>query len=345
MKQHRILNQKPLLDQNGSLMEIGYATELLPQYQRDAIKANSMRIKEWDYYLIYNNDYAVCLTIDDNSYMGLDSISFIDFKKPFEKTVSAIKPFTFGKIKLPESSLVGDVSVNSKNYHLSFTHKEGGIRHLEASYKNFLDGKDIRIDFDLFDTPRESMVITLPFDDKPKAFYYNQKIIGFKAKGEVLLGDEKIAFSEHDTTALLDWGRGVWTYANTWYWGAACQRINDKMIGFNIGYGFGNNSNATENAIFVDGVMHKLDQVVFNIPTKDGKDDFMSEWTFTSNDGRFEMKFKPIINRSAHTKAVVIQSLQDQIFGLFTGKLTLDDKTVINVNNMLGFAEKVSNKW
>lgn len=35
-----------------------------------------MRLKEWDYYLISNGHIAVALTIADNSYMGLDSISF-----------------------------------------------------------------------------------------------------------------------------------------------------------------------------------------------------------------------------------------------------------------------------
>jgi len=43
-----------------------------------------MRIKEWDYYLIYNDHFGVALTVDDNSYMGLMSISFLDFDKKTE---------------------------------------------------------------------------------------------------------------------------------------------------------------------------------------------------------------------------------------------------------------------
>ena len=38
-----------------------------------------MRIKEWDYYLVMNGQFALALTIADNSYMGLDSISLLDF--------------------------------------------------------------------------------------------------------------------------------------------------------------------------------------------------------------------------------------------------------------------------
>ena len=75
MNQHEITSKHPLLDENGHLIETGYAKNLILDYDRKAIKANSLRIKEWDYYLIYNDDFGVALTVDDNSYMALDSIS------------------------------------------------------------------------------------------------------------------------------------------------------------------------------------------------------------------------------------------------------------------------------
>ena len=103
-----------------------------------------------------------------------------------------------------------------------------------------------------------------------KAFYYNQKIIGFHIKRSIYLGNESIDFDNASTRGLLDWGRGVWTYHNTWYWGAGAGKVGDKEIGFNIGYGFWDTSNASENMVFVNGKAHKLDQVKFNIPVKDG---------------------------------------------------------------------------
>ena len=86
--------------------------------------------------------------------------------------------------------------------------------------------------------------------------------------------------------------------------------------------------------------------VSFNIPEKeDGTDDFMSPWTFTSSDGRFEMDFAPILDRAANVTVGPLGSDQHQVFGRFTGKAVLDDGTVIEVKDMLGFAEKVRNKW
>jgi hypothetical protein len=51
------------------------------------------------------------------------------------------------------------------------------------------------------------------------------------------------------------------------------------------------------------------------------------------------------MNRASNTDFKILCSDQNQVFGKFTGKAILDDGTVLEVNNLLGFAEKVHNKW
>ena len=117
------------------------------------------------------------------------------------------------------------------------------------------------------------------------------------------------------------------------------------MFGFNLGYGFGDTSAASENVLFYDGKVHKLDEVTFHIPKKDGKDDFMSPWKFTSSDGRFEADFVPVLNRKSDTNVLIIESDQNQVFGRFNGKAVLDDGTELIMKDFFGFAEKVKNRW
>jgi hypothetical protein len=117
------------------------------------------------------------------------------------------------------------------------------------------------------------------------------------------------------------------------------------VVGFNIGYGFGDVSAASENMLFVDGVAHKLDRLTFNIPLKDGTEDYLSPWTFTSSDGRFETAFTPILDRAADTNVGPLLSDQHQVFGYMDGLITLDDGSKITLDHFLSFAEKVHNKW
>ena len=342
--QHEITNRHPLLDENGHLIETGYAKSLILDYDRKAIKANSLRIKEWDYYLVYNEDHAVALTVDDNSYMALDSISLIDFHKPCEHTNSPMKVMTLGKRNFPSSSLNGDVKGDGKGYRIEFRH-EGNDRVLDFEMENFFEGKPIKGIIRLEKKDDDSMVIVTPYKESKVHFYYNQKINCIPAQGKVFFGGKEYIFNKEDSFGTLDWGRGVWTYKNTWYWGSASGVVNGRRFGFNIGYGFGDTSAASENMLFYDGKAHKLSKVVFNIPQKNGKDDFLSDWTFTSDDGRFEMDFHPIIDRAANTDFVILGSNQHQVFGRFSGSATLDDGSILEVKDLLGFAEKVSNKW
>jgi hypothetical protein len=343
MEQHRF-GPGPLLNERGDLNEPGFATALLKTYGRRTIKAPKWRIKEWDYYLITNDRFGVALTIDDNGYMGLLSASVLDFEARTETTVSPMFWLPMGKTGFPASSAAGDVRKTLKQASGAFEHTEEG-RRLRFSIDRFRDGKPFSCDILLFDEPRDSMVIATPFE-KRGHFYYNQKIVGMRAKGFFSVGDDRTELDPKDTFGLLDWGRGVWTYKNTWYWSAAQGEVDGHVLGFNLGYGFGNTKAASENMLFFDGIAHKLGRVDFGIPKKqDGSDDLLAPWHFTDDAGRVDLVFTPILDRASKTDVLVICSDQHQVFGRFTGTVRLDDYTEIRLCDFLGFAEKVFNKW
>lgn len=343
--QHEITKPTELLDANGCLKEPGYAKKNFFMYDRSKIKANRLRIKEWDYYLVYNNRFAVALTIADNNYMGLDSVSFLQFDPACEKTVSIMQVMPGGKKKLPASSGSGDVSVQYPNASISFRHGPvAGERILEFNIKNFDGGKPFWGKITLSEEPDESMTIATPFDKKAH-FYYNQKINCMRADGFVNYLGKEYLFKNEDSFGVLDWGRGVWTYRNTWIWGSGSGQIDGILFGFNIGYGFGDTSAATENMLFYNGKASKLNQVMCRIPQKSGRDDYLKPWSITSDDGRFEMEFVPVLDRASCVNLGVLKSDQHQVFGRFNGKAVQDDGTVIAVKDFMGFVEKVFNKW
>ena len=339
----KMLTKGPLLDENGNLIEAGFAFDLVRDYDRKAIKGLKSRIKEWDYYFIRDDEYGIALTIDDNSYMGMASISVLDFKNKKDNTKSIIRWLTFGSVGFPSSSKDGDVFMEGKNYSMYFGNKNGQ-RHLVCHMKNLIKGKDFDCDVYLEKTTDKSMVIATPFEKK-KHFYYNQKINLLRGRGLFSLGDLRHQFKKKDTVGVLDWGRGIWTYSNTWYWSSLNAVTNGHYIGFNLGYGFGNTSAASENMFFYDQEAFKLEDVSFNIPKDEkGKHLFKDEWTFTSKSGDIDLKFKPIIDRYSNTNALIIQSNQHQVFGYFSGKIKTKEKE-FEIDNLLGFAEMVKNRW
>lgn len=342
MRNHEVTEKKPLLNPDGSLREPGWSRSLVQQYDRAQIKKRATRIKEWDYYYIisHKHNVGVCFTVSDLGYLELESVSFLDFNTAFEHTEGTMAPFPMGKLKMPPSSETGDVSVKNNKLAIEYLVRKNK-RIIRCDFPGFDGGKGLKVNITLTNLPEDSMVIATPWAEDSKAFYYNQKINCMAASGRVKYDGREYEFSPETDFGGLDWGRGVWTYDNVWYWGSGSGTVDGHRFGFNIGYGFGDTSAASENVIFYDGKAHKFDDVVFNI-----SDNFIDPWTFESSDGRFEMSFVPIIDRNDYTSvANLIVTDQHQVFGRMSGKAVLDDGTVVEIKDFLCFAEKVHNKY
>ena len=340
MRNHEVTQKQLLLDNQGEIAEPGWARSQIWDYKRSMIRAPKFRIKEWDYYLVMGQGFALAFTLSDDGYVGLQSVSLLEFgEKPWEHTETILDVFPMGKMYFPENSSQGDNRYQKGRLNMSFTLGDHQ-RHIACNFEDFYEGKPFTCDITLEQPDMDTMVIATPWDKK-HAFYYNQKINCMRARGKAEYNGKTYEFHPETDFGTLDWGRGVWTYDNTWNWGSGNCDIDGHAFGFNIGYGFGNTKAATENILFYDGIAHKLDDVTFHIP----EDSYMKPWKFTSSDGRFEMDFVPVLDRAAKMDFKVIVSDQHQVFGKMSGTAILDDGTKITVKDMMCFAERVHNKY
>lgn len=338
--QHR-MGVGDLLDEQGRLIERGWASAEVRRYERDAIRASGWRIKEWDYYCLTTDRHALALTVADNGYLGFLGVSWIDLGARTAINHGAVRPFPFGQMRMPASADSGHIDQRQSKLRLAFKVESGG-RHLEVEAPDFADGKGLSGAIHLDQPPDDRMVIATPFHGAPRAFYYNQKINCMPASGEVVVGGESFRFAPGSAFAVLDWGRGVWTYDNTWFWASASGMLGARRFGFNLGCGFGDTSAASENMLFVDGRSHKLGAVSFALPP--GRPD-SGAWRLFDSDGRLDLRFDPVVDRHDRVDLGLFRTLQHQVFGRFSGKAVCDDGTVLEVSDLVGFAEKVHNRW
>lgn len=345
-RNHEVTRAQRLLTKEGKLAEPGWARKEVWQYDRKDIKAPAFRIKEWDYYLIVGDDFAVALTISDDGYIGLQSASLLKLgAEPWEHTETILNAFPMGKLHMPPSSDTGDVKYADKRLQMDFINR-AGERRLTCNFTNFCDGKPFSCDITLRQPQMDTMVIATPWVEKDTSFYFNRKINCMPASGRAMIDGKEYVFDPEKNFGTLDWGRGVWTYDNTWYWGSGNGIAeNGKSFGFNLGYGFSDRSSATENIFFYEGKGHKLDDVKFEIPVVDGVKKYTDPWKFTSSDGRFEADFIPVLDRAAKIDVKFIVTDQHQVFGRMTGRAVLDDGTEVKFKDILCFAEDVHNKY
>lgn len=343
MPQHRLVQPGDLLGLDGRLVEAGWATQPIKRYDPSRIRAPRHRVKAWDYYCVANDFAALALTVADNGYLGLDTVSLMDLEGGTHRGMTKLLPFPLGARGLPKGSGEGVIRAAGKQYEMTFR-KEGQQRHLYGHVYDF-QGGPLLFDLILQETPGDSMVIATPFEGKPNCFYYNQKINCMPAEGRCIHGEKEYLFSPASAFGVLDWGRGVWPYRSTWYWGSASGVAQGHRFGFNLGYGFGDTSQATENMLFCDGTAHKLTQVVFEIPGGPGHEDYLSPWRIHDDQDRLSLRFDPLLDRASKTSALIVSSDQHQVFGRFSGTATLDDGRELTIHELTGFAEKVRNRF
>ena len=124
-RNHEVTREQKLLNSEGNIAECGWSRRQLQVYERSAIRAPKIRIKEWDYYLVMSNDFAAAFTISDDGYIGLQSVSLLDFTKPWEHTETILDAFPMGKLHLPKNSSTGNTVYENKRLNMKFLVEKG----------------------------------------------------------------------------------------------------------------------------------------------------------------------------------------------------------------------------
>lgn len=343
--QNEITESGKLLKTDGTLEKIGWArTQNLDCNLENAhfytLKAlQKFRIKRWDYYAVFTPNRFFSATVADLGYAGNVFVYHLDFATKELHEEGLVIPF--GKdIQLPRNSTQGETFFKNEKVALQFS-VDGKTRRVVVDWQSFHNGRGISANLILQELKEhESMNIVIPIGKK--RFYYNRKINCMPTRGVIAYGDAREVLSEKSSIASLDWGRGVWEYSSFWNWASASGFLpNGDTIGLNLGCGFGDISRATENAIILNGKLHKLDQVPFVYDSAA----YMKPWIFKDNQGRLELTFTPFKERVATTKLLVIDSEVHQMFGRYNGFFITDEGKKVIIQDLIGFAEEHHARW
>jgi len=334
-----------LLNPDGRLAQVGWARQpLLDCNLEDAHfytlrPFQRFRIKRWDYYAVFTPKSFFSATIADLGYAGNIFVYRMDFETGELHEEGLVIPLGKG-VELPRNSTEGDSHFKNEKANLSFSLRPTQ-RQLSFSWPGFNEGRGIQAEITLAcPAGNESMNIVIPIGRK--RFYYNRKINCMPASGLVKYGDTTEVLNPKNCAGSLDWGRGVWEYQSYWNWASTSGFLPDgRTVGLNLGCGFGDLSKAGENALILENRIHKLEQVKFDYVTGN----YMKPWKFTDADSRLDLVFTPFKDRTAKTNLGVIFSEVHQMFGRYNGKAVTDDGKVIQIKDLIGFAEEHHARW
>ncbi|MDR2758725.1 MAG: DUF2804 domain-containing protein [Spirochaetaceae bacterium] len=337
MAQHELDSLLPAVDENRRPVHFGWARAPLLSYDPLLCGGPRYRITESDRYIIFSPTHLMILEILDGGILGYIGISVVFLKDKRRSTQSYVIPFSLGSLELPPNSEKGSIRIQQKKGEINFAVMEGGARIIKLDIPKFGHHRHLWGVVVLSSEPSYQSIVThMPWRREKKAFRYSRRSPWYTAEGVMQLSGTEIIFSRGSAWGIFDWNRGVRPRSDIRFWAAACGLSGERQIGFNVGYGSADSGFGTENAFFVDGKLHKLDQVTFHISPHN----WLEPWRFTSNDNRLEMTFIPNQERFEHNRILIHSLRRRQVCGSFSGKVVLDSGEELEFQNLTGIAEQ-----
>jgi hypothetical protein len=342
MAQNEFISEVPVLDETERPGRFGWARKPLVIYNPPFMGGPSRtRYTESDRYIIFSATHLVVFEIIDGGFLGYIGVSVVSLKDRQRSTQVFESPLALGRFELPRSSESGSVKIREKKAAIDFALMESGARIIRVAIPKFGHNRYLRGEVVLSPPEKAESIVTLsPWRREKNAYRCFRCSPWFITEGVMQFGTAELYFTKDNAWGIFDWIRQVRPRQDIRYWAAACGMASGRMAGFNIGYGSADSGCGTENAFFLDGVIHKLDQVTFHIPPVN----WLEMWRFTSNDKRLEMTFTPNQER-VERKSILFHSWKRrQVCGSFSGRVVLDDGSDFSFWNITGFAERVKTR-
>lgn len=285
------------------------------------------RAKRWEYWGIVTPSHIVGLVVSSLDYAGLHGVYVLDRSTGRERSEDVVTPLARG-VRVPGHCGAGTASARGGGVTVELLRHPAGTTISAAA-----PGIGLQAEVPLPDG-HESLGVVVPWSGR--RFQYTVKDLGRPVRGLLTLGSRRFPIGGPDCFAVLDHGRGKWPYAVTWNWAAGCGPGRAVQLGGTWTDGTG----STENALFVDGRLHKIgDELTWTYDRADR----LRPWRISGP--RVEAGFHPFHERAARTGLGVVANETHQCFGRFTGRARTDDGTWVELDGLTGWAEEVRNRW
>jgi hypothetical protein len=337
MTQNEIQSALSVLDDAGAPQNSGWSRYPNFFYDPDLVWAPRRSISESDRYIVFSPTHLVVFEVRDDGYLGCMGVSLVSLRDKKRSTQIHQTVFPLGSYEMPTGSESGAVRYRRHQSLLDFVPMDKGARIIRVDIPKFGHHRNLRGELVLTEpVTAESLVTNMSWRESKSAFRYARHSPWYTVEGVIQHGTTEIVFTKGNGWGIFDWSRGVRPRSDIRYWASACGLSGERLIGFSAGYCSADSSAGTENAFFVDGKIHKLDQVTFHFSPSN----WLAPWRFTSNDNRLEMIFAPHQERLDRRRLFFHSATRRQVCGFFSGKAILDDGAVIEFQNLTGFAER-----
>ncbi|MEZ9547955.1 MULTISPECIES: DUF2804 domain-containing protein [Vibrio] len=294
-------------------------------------KANSWQkhfhYKQFQFVSIVTDTHIIGVAIADIRYLGSAFCYLYDIENNHLEESSWLRPLGFDK-QVTASPFDGTTNIADQSITFEI---EGG------QWQVRLNTKLIKADIAL-QPEADNLPLAMCSPTGYSGWTYTQKHNALRISGDIQIKGESLVLEQ--ARAGYDFSAGYMRRETSWRWASINSLAGQKSIGLNLAAGV-NETGTCENVLWVDGSRHLLNPVHFMF----NRDDIDHPWTITSQDGRINLMFTPINQRSEKLNLWVLKSNFRQFIGHFSGSIQDNDGSIHQLENVLGLTEDHFARW
>lgn len=295
------------------------------------------RNKRWEYWNVVTPTHILALTVSSLDYVAVHEVWVFDRATGTSWGRSATVPFGRG-VELPASLGDGPARARARGLEIDIDEIPASPSRQRATR---LQARTANASFDVIaELPdgHERLAVVVPWS--PMRFQYTVKDIARPASGSVTIEGRTHDVPAGRSWAVLDHGRGRWPYDSTWNWGAGSGVSHGRVIGIQVGGRWTVGTGSTENALLIDGRIHRIPQ---ELAWTYDLHDWRAPWRIAG--GRFDATFVPFHDKRTRRSLGVLSGRTVQCFGHWSGTYTRGRDDLVRFDGIVGWAEEVHNRW
>ncbi|KAM9862177.1 hypothetical protein ACI1US_01927 [Leucobacter sp. BZR 635] len=320
-----------LVGANGKLNRAAVGWARQPIIDTSGLGKGRGRNKRWEYWNVVTPTHILAATVSSIDYACVPEVWVFDRVTGREWGESAAIIPPRGAVLAPRLEQ-GASRMRAKALSIDIDELPGATR-IRAEIEG--------VSFDIVagrPAGHERLAVVVPWSDT--RFQYTVKDVARPATGWLKIDGKQHPLPAGESWAVLDHGRGRWPYDIAWNWGAGSGRVGDRVLGIQVGARWTAGTGVSENAFFVDGIMHKIHgETVWEYDLANWRE----PWRV--HGGGLDATFTPFHVKQSRMNFVVLTGSTDQCFGEWAGTFRTDSGELIPFEGLTGWAEDVHNRW
>lgn len=286
-----------------------------------------LRYKQFQFISINNQDVMIGLAVADLAWAGYAFFYCYDKRDGIAQEFSFLQPLAYNTII--NNQLKGETFFSKNDFVIH-------IRRLANKRKVLVKrGKQVLLDAVLDMKNQQPLVLCTPTG--ATGWTYTQKMTCLTVRGKALVNGMAVDLEQEGLRAALDETCGMLRPETAWHWlslsGKTTTGIN---VGVNLATGV-NETTATENSLWLNGVLHELPAVMFQQMSDD-------EWRVYSHDGSVELRAQTGWRRHESRNFFIVASQFSQWVSGISGHVVINDQK-IEIPVQQGLLEQHYARW